>query len=212
MIQMQISEQLYEKLENLRDPVLDTHETVIARLIGLYERLSTNQVDGRSSAQSLLGKRQDAAQSGVVHREYTGEDSVLQFCISDQGTPEPVRLPDVTHTTFKRGMAGDLPAEDWNQLLGRVHERLFQMLGSSMAELRRVSGANLQEGTVVERGFKPVVRDVFSIQGVEANKACALAFGLARRYKIPIWAEFKWQGKEKAAFPGRSGRIEWKPD
>jgi hypothetical protein len=35
---------------------------------------------------------------------------------------------------------------------------------------------------------------------------------LAKKYKLPIAVEFRWQTKEKAAHPGITGRMEWIPD
>jgi hypothetical protein len=91
-----------------------------------------------------------------------------------------------------------------------VHAAVFEKIGSVEA-LRRVSTANIKPGTYFERGFKTRAGLSFSLQGVEANKACAVSFRLAQEFQIPLTAEFRWQNKEKAAFPDQVGRIEWTP-
>jgi hypothetical protein len=109
------------------------------------------------------------------------------------------------------GTVGTKSVGDWNQLSLEVHVVVFAKVGS-VGALRRMSTASITPGVHFERGFKTRAGLSFSLQGVEANKACAVSFRLAQEFQIPLTAEFRWQNKEKAAFPDRVGRIEWTPN
>ena len=197
---IEISDNVFNRLKRLAEPLVDTPDSVIGRLIDRFEHASTMpQTDGVTHVDALNGSIVD------VHGNLSSiqvSRQVLSF--------DPARLPDVTHTTLVSGVVGTKSVGDWNQLSLEVHAAVIEKVGSVDA-LRRVSAANIKAGAHFERGFKTRQGLSFSLQGVEANKACAVSFRLAQEFQIPLTAEFRWQNKEKAAFPGRVGRIEWNP-
>jgi predicted transcriptional regulator len=197
---IEISDEIFNRLKNLAEPLVDTPDSVIGRLIDCFERTSDVH-----EAHETAGVHDVDENDLNVHREYSSIrviDEVLNF--------DPTRLPDVTHTTFVNGTVGTRSVGDWNQLSLEVHAAVSEKVGSVEA-LRRVSTANIKAGAYFERGFKTRAGLNFSLQGVEANKACAISFRLAQEFQIPLTAEFRWQNKDKAAFPDRVGRIEWTP-
>lgn len=50
-----------------------------------------------------------------------------------------------------------------------------------------------------------------SVQGVDARHAWTYALCLAKFTRTPIKVTVTWRNKEKSAFPGESGIIEWQP-
>jgi hypothetical protein len=198
---VEISYLVFNKLKSLAEPLVDTPDSVIGRLIDCYERTSIAPQTHEATNVHDPDERDLSVHNKLPSAHVLGE--VLNF--------DPARLPDVTHTTFVQGTVGTKTVGDWNQLSLEVHAAVFEKVNSVEA-LRRVSTANIKPGVHFERGFKTRAGLSFSFQGVEANKACAVSFRLAQEFQIPLTAEFRWQNKEKAAFPDRVGRIEWTPN
>lgn len=196
-----ISDRVFNKLKSLAEPLVDTPDSVIGRLIDCFERTSIVPQIHEATNVHDLDQRDSSIHNKLASKHVIGE--MLSF--------DPTRLPDVTHTTFVHGTVGTKTVGDWNQLSLEVHAAVFEKV-SSVEALRRVSTANIKPGVHFERGFKTRSGLNFSLQGVEANKACAVSFRLAQEFQIPVTAEFRWQNKEKAVFPDRVGRIEWTPN
>jgi hypothetical protein len=198
---VEISEETYRKLQALAVPFVDTPESVIRRAVDAMLDASTRVFEG--GVTQFTAKSSPSSVHGDLHAGAPSNDKVMMF--------ESTKQPDVTHTTFLAGVVASTEVQDWNQLSLAVHAEVFRKVGSVEA-LRRASTANIKPGSHFDHGFKTGKGLPFSIQGAEANKACSTAFRLAREYGIPITAEFRWQDKEKAAFPGSVGRIEFIPN
>ena len=102
----------------------------------------------------------------------------------------------------------DLHKPKWNGLRERAHVLALKKLGS-LAELKKVSDANLRSGKYEQDGYKYLPEAGFSIQGVDANASWADTFKLVKELKMPVRVEFLWREKEGAAHPGKIGVIEW---
>lgn len=198
---VEISDETYLKLQALAVPFVDTPESVIRRAVDRMMDVSTR--DGARLTPKYTGKPDTACVHGDHRTCVPGNDKVMTF--------ESTKLPDVTHTTFLAGVVASTEVQDWNHLSLAVHAEVFRKVGSVEA-LRRASTANIKPGSHFDHGFKTGKGLPFSIQGAEVNKACSTAFRLAREHGIPVTAEFRWQNKEKAAFPGSVGRIESIPE
>lgn len=194
---VQISDDLYIKLQSLAVPFVDTPESVIDRAVD--RMLHESARDGEGPPATYTVKSSPARANINPHTSAHGGDKVMTF--------ESTKLPDVTHTTFLAGVVASTEVQDWNHLSLVVHTEVFRKVGSVEA-LRRASTANIKPGSHFDHGFKSAQGLPFSLQGAEANKACSIAFRLAQEHGIPVKAEFRWQNKEKAAFPGSVGRIE----
>ena len=118
--------------------------------------------------------------------------------------------PDLRYTSFLDGRVGNQRVNTWNDLMfAAVREALKK--GQQVAEIRRRSGANVVEGRQTAKGFRPIADVHASVQYVQADRAWAIAFSLAKWMNVPIAARFRWQEKEGAAFPGQEGSLEWTP-
>lgn len=198
---VEISDETYLKLQALAVPFVDTPETVIRRAVDKLLESSTRSSEIAASTKTPV-HNSPVQVHAENHISTPSTDGVMVF--------ESTKLPDVTHTTFIAGSVASTEVQDWNQLSLAVHAEVLRKVGTVDA-LRRASTANIRPGAHFDHGFKTDRGRTFSIQGSEANKACSIAFRLAREYGIPVIAEFRWQSKDKAAFPGRIGRIEWTP-
>ncbi|MBL8447040.1 MAG: hypothetical protein JNJ44_06465 [Zoogloeaceae bacterium] len=194
---VEISDETYKKLQALAVPFVDTPDSVIRRAVDKMMNASTRDGEGPPAAHTA--KSSPDCVHGDPRSSVLSNDKVMTF--------EPTSLPDVTHTTFLAGVVASTEVQDWNHLSLAVHAEVFRKVGSVEA-LRRASTANIKPGSHFDHGFKTGKGLPFSIQGAEANKACSIAFRLAREHGIAVTAEFRWQNKEKAAFPGSVGRIE----
>lgn len=180
---IRISDDTFLMLQKIAQPLVDTPDTAIRRALAAY---------------------------------LASEKKVEPHQLTKQGTNEvnlfiPDSPPNLTHTSFLGGKVGAVGVNKWNYLLLEAHAQAYLALGRNLAELQKVSEANIRKGNFSESGFKPVGDFGFSIQGVEANKAWGISLKLAKKFKFPISIEFRWQQKEGAAFPGEVGRLAWKP-
>lgn len=184
---IEVSDSVFNELQSIAIPLVDTPNTVISRILDVYKK--SVQVDKTSSPKK---------EASVPHR--VGSDhEVLNF--------ETDKLPDVTHTTFISGRAGTQTATDWNHLMLLAHVIAYENLGSNIDALKATSSANIKSGEVYSHGFKYIKGYPFSVQGVEANKALDIVMKLAKQFRFQVEATFRWQQKERAAYPGRTGHI-----
>ncbi len=189
---IQISDDNFTKLQELAVPLVDTPDSVISRLLKSYTQFTANHSD--LPVRTPKPSRPIAVDGGV---------SILKFTESN--------LPDLTHTTFVSGNADGRVATDWNHLMLVAHGISFERLNGDVNALKILSSANIKSGEHFDHGFKSIKGYPFSVQGVETNKACAIILRLARHFKFPVVVEFRWQQKERAAYPGQSGRLTFAP-
>jgi hypothetical protein len=104
-----------------------------------------------------------------------------------------------------------LPRPNWNGLVRRIHAVAIDELGS-LAQVRRVTRANIREGRYEEDGYAYVRDGDFSVQGLDSNLAWESSLRLAREIRIPLRVEFVWLNKDGAAHPGHRGILAWSPD
>ena len=83
---------------------------------------------------------------------------------------------------------------------------------ASFDALCKASGANLRQGQYEEDGYKHLPEAGLSVQGVAASVACEHSMRLAKALGVPIKLTFEWRDKDGAAYPGRTGVIEWTPN
>jgi hypothetical protein len=122
----------------------------------------------------------------------------------------PMNPPELFHTRVVGQLAGR-DFNKWNDLVRLAHQVAFDRVGS-LDELQRISRANVRPGRHSGHdGFHFVAAINASIQGLDANKAWECALHLAKFSEVAIVARFTWRDNPKAAFPGESGVLEWKP-
>jgi HKD family nuclease len=110
-----------------------------------------------------------------------------------------------------KGQFGKEDFEEWNGLLRIAHIQTYKKL-KAYEEVRRVTLARIRPGNLSEKGYHFIPETGFSLQGVDANRAWAYSFRLAKTLRTPIVASFDWRNNDKAARPGMSGVLEWNPN
>ena len=118
--------------------------------------------------------------------------------------------PDLRHTSFMEGHLGNKPAASWNELLDAGIRAAIDR-GEPVSEIRRRSGANMEEGRRSDRGFHQISGTRVSVQRVQSDRAWVIALKIAQWMRLPITARFRWQDKDEAAHPGQEGVLKWAP-
>lgn len=178
MKSIQISNELYRRFEKLGVPFVDTHESLMDRLISF----------GEIHSQSL----QDQAKSGRVLSEQK-----LSFSFS-----EP---PNMTHTQILswklNGKA--LRQKTWNNII----EELLCILHEQNIDILHQSSVNVKKGNIRDKGYKHIPEIGVSYQGLSAEDAFRAIKEFSEKYKLDVSIRFYWRDKPNAQFPGTEAVI-----
>ena len=179
--QVSLSDQTVTRLKRLAEPLEDTFDSVITRLLDNFEA-------------------QEEPRPATVAIELN--NSGRQF--------DPLNPPSLTHTKLMvASVAGTpLPNPNWNGLLDALLRHGFSTFGDYDA-LDAISPLNLIKGRKTDEGFHFLSDVGFSVQGQDANDAWRHAVFLAQILGCDVQAQFMWRLKEGAAFPGEIGRLEF---
>jgi hypothetical protein len=193
MATIEIPDSLFERLQKLAVPLVDTPATVIQRLLNGHEA---------ETGQAIT--RADAGQPGP------GE-SRRAPALSES---EPGKVPSLRHTRILEAKFAGRKADGWNSLVHVAHIEAVKRLGS-VESVRRISTAKLMPGNAnserARAGFRYVAEINVCIQNVDANHAWSNTFRLAKALKVPVEVELEWLDKHEAALPGKTARLLWKP-
>lgn len=184
-IQIEIPEALFERIKKHAIPFVDlTPIAVIERWADHFESEGTH-VD--SETKSGRNPQED------VDEKFS-----------------PFSPPDFMHTRC-RGTFASIPFKKWNDLLRIAHVKAFSKAGS-FDSLKNITHAQIRRGDHSgDSGYHYVKEIDISIQGVDANHAWLYTMQLAKFLKSPLCVTVEWRHNEKAAFPGKTGSIEWSP-
>ena len=127
-----------------------------------------------------------------------------------QGVYDPFQPPSLAHTTSVMANFAGNAATSWNELL-RVAVKTALASGRTMRDIRRMAGINIQEGDSADKGYTPILGMSISVQGQPSGQAWQNALKLAQGLGCAIEAKFRWQDKETALHPGKSGLLRWHP-
>jgi hypothetical protein len=182
MRQVELSDSTFQRLQksDLAEPLVDTIETVIIKLLDAQEKKS-------SVHNGTLNSTQTAPQP----RNF-----------------DAISPPDLTHTKLLSAkLDGSYIRETkWNQLLVEAI-RLGRKRATTDDELRRLIPVNFVTGKRDTDGYHFYADIGLSVQGQEAKTAWQAAHHIARQLGISIEAEFQWRVKDGAAHPGVTGRL-----
>lgn len=183
---IEVPDRVFERLQAIATPFVDTPISVIEHLLDRHEK----------ALRSLT--RSDQAQEGGL--------------TIDAQSFAPGKPPRLTHTRLIKAVFDkeELARPKWNELVRRAHEIAYERLGD-FESLRQVSVANLVKGEKQDEGFRPLNELGFSLQGVDANDAWQIGYGLAKKLAVPIEVWFEWREKEGAEHPGVTGVLAWSP-
>ena len=185
MIAVELSESTFKRLQTHAKPLVDNTSSVIDMLLDFFEV-------SQSSSKPV------ASQNGSLH------NGVKKF--------GPSEAPPLTHTKLSEARFGaiSIPRPNWNELMRTAIEAGLDRYGS-LDELVRVTDARCVSGEKNDEGFSPLGSRGISVQGVAANDAWRIAYGLARKLSLPIAVTFAWREKDGADRPGEIGAISWSP-
>jgi hypothetical protein len=117
--------------------------------------------------------------------------------------------PDLTHTkVLSAKFNGTTLAKgaNWNGLL-RQAIRTAKSHSKTHEDLKSLIIVNFVLGRKQGEGYEYIPEADVSVQGQDANGAWRGALHIAQQLSCPIEAVFIWRHKEKAAFPGETGRL-----
>lgn len=185
MPKIELSEELFERLQKHAVPLVDTAETIIQRALDALE--STKDVSDGSQSNSNA----------------QATPRILKF--------EGSQAPDLSFTRVRRASIDErvlpLTSTNWNSILLTTIKQavVYGFRGDQLSRRLLVNHVNGRKETA---GYKYVPEIDMSIQGLDANGAWKATAYLASSVHMVIQVEFAWQDNAKAAFPGRIGRIE----
>jgi hypothetical protein len=182
---VEIPDDLFARLQQWAEPLVDNTVSLIAKLADYYEA-------GHSPAPpNVVSPASTAPRSAA--RDFSG-----------------VRPPpSLTHTKVLSMQIGGAPLRNpsWNGLLFELARRAQGRVNGG-GEIRRLVIVNYVSGQGdPSKGYHFVPELGISVQGQDANYAWKGAAHLARELNIPVAAEFVWKDKPGAAHPGVIGRL-----
>lgn len=187
MPQIEISTVTFKRLQNFAEPLVDDIGSVLERIVDHYEKTH--------------GPTRPPLPPPLPRTGTT--KNPRNFAAGDP--------PTLTFTKIKKGSFGGRDIGErpkWADLVRISLERGFTQLGG-FDELRRATDARIVNGIKTDEGYSPLGDLGFSVQGVDAQEAWRIAYGLAKRLLLDIEVVFEWREKEEAAFPGAVGRMAW---
>jgi len=183
---VRIPDPIYERLQAIATPFVDSPASAIEKLLDFYE----------------IEHRKERPISPARPHEPEKHVDVNSF---KADTP-----PDLTHTRVVHAQFDGEEALGWNELVHLAHRRAFLQLGS-LGALRSATTSNIANGEREDSGFHYLSDINVSIQNVSAQEAWSKALNLAKRLNVPIHVDFEWRQKQGAARPGKNGRLSWIP-
>lgn len=178
-----LSTKTITRLQKHAIPLVDTFDTVIAKLIDAYE--------GGSKA-------------GVVHQANDTEVQVFDPAAAPNLAHTTVKFIKFCGTVQK-------PADTyWNALMTTAIRKVAE-LGLSPQELKKQILANSVVGQKDNNGYK-YLKDVgLSVQGQDANGAWKVIYHLASSFSLSVEVIFTWQNNPKATAPNVTGSFTVQP-
>jgi hypothetical protein len=186
---IRIPDPVFERLQTIAKPFVDTPATVIERLLDFYDSRTRITTEAQP-------------QGSAPHKDRPFVTVTTDF--------DPHDPPSLKHTRVIKAEIGGLEAQSWNELVQMAHRQAAAKLKDTNS-LRRATRSNIVIGQKETDGFHYISDINASIQNVDADKAWRNAIHLAENLRLNISAEFEWQEKAGAAMPGKRGRVLWDP-
>lgn len=176
----ELTEATKARVAKYAKPFVDTFDSIINRMIDVYE-------------QSVEGQLGDASQAGSEVKDF------------DPATP-----PNLTHTKVLsitlNGIHFNQDATTWNALLFEAI-RIARKKIKSDEQLKNIIAVNFVFGKKEEDGYR-YLKDVdLSVQGQDSNGAWKGTYYIARKLDLTFEIIFAWREKEGSANSGVHGRF-----
>lgn len=179
---IRIPDPVFERLQSIAKPFVDTPASVIERLLDFY------QGGGTQPQPPKVGD------SRAVLTDF-----------------DPEAPPDLRHARVLYAEVGGEKAAGWNELVQLAHRHAAVELKGNLDALKSATLSNMSVGRRSDSGFHYVGDPNISIQNVEANNAWRNTLHLAKRFNFETSVVFEWADKKGAALPGKQGRLSWNP-
>lgn len=174
-----LSTKTITRLQKHAIPLIDTFDTVIAKLLDAYDAGPPSGV--------------------VIHQSHT---SIQVF---DPAAPPNLAYTSVKSIRF----CGEVlpPSETyWNPLMHTAIRKVAEG-GISTAKLKSHVLANSVLGKKEDDGYKYLADVGLSVQGQDANGAWKTTYHLASTFHLPLEVVFVWQNNPKATAPNTTGSL-----
>jgi hypothetical protein len=183
MPQIEISVDTLALLKRHAEPLVDTYDTIIGKFGRAFEA-SNGHADKELSP--------IVVQTPISAKVYSNDSP-----------------PDLTFTKVRSAKLDGTPlanGTNWANIL-RWAVRKAKNHAKTEDDLRRLIIVNFVAGKKEDEGFKYLPEVNLSVQGQDTNAAWRGINHIAQQLKLPIDVVFVWRHKEKAAFPGETGRL-----
>ncbi len=190
---IEISDNNFKRIQEISEPLVDTVDTVLARLLDSYEKFSKEVVP--------TGTLSDAR----LPSAYLDVEDFPPY-LANLKEYDAFNPPDLTHTGIKAAkFAGTrIDSPSWNVLLDVSIRQAVRKLGG-VEHLRKVVPINVMEGKKTDQGYRYLADVNVSVQGQSAKDAWRATAKIARRLAHTVHVQFYWQNKEGAERPGEVG-------
>jgi hypothetical protein len=186
MPQINVSQTLFDKLKALAEPFVDTPESVVTKCVDFYaaNRAGTvpSHVKGEVGGANAMAFPPDGAPPLTFTR------------------PLSIKLEGVN--IEKKGLY-------WNALMLDVVAKAAAAL-KSPEKLKQMILVNYVEGEgPQDKGYRYVPEANLSVQLQDSNAAWKATIHIIKAMRMNVDVVFMWELKEKAVFPGKTGRMKY---
>jgi len=183
MPQIEISDDTLALLKRHAEPLVDTFDTIISKFGRAFE--GSNGHDDKEPLPVVI-------ETPISAKTY------------NHNSP-----PDLTFTKVMSAKLDGTPlakGTNWASIL-RWAIRKAKNHAKTDDDLRRLIIVNFVAGKKEDEGYKHLPEVNLSVQGQDTNAAWRGINHIAQQLKLPVDVVFVWRHKEKAAFPGETGRL-----
>lgn len=190
---IRLSDTTATRLQRCAIALVDSYETVIARMLDAAEKGVPYQMPSVAALPS-------APAAPIVPVNTPPQNAVKPWDVKSH--------EDLTHTRLIGATFDgvDIGKANWNLLAKFAHEAAFKKLGSFDA-LRRVTRCRVKEGRYEQDGFFYLPAIDISLQGMDANMSWDNTARLAHAVGGVAVVEFEWRNNPKACRPGEKDSL-----
>ncbi len=176
---IELSTETFARLQTHAEPLVDTIETVIGRLIDFYEA-HDGAPDAAPRDDKNIRTFSPLGPPSLTHTKVLS----IEFCGKT-----------LTHAQT-----------NWNALLIAA-VTAAKARATKPADLEQLIATPFLVGKKTDEGYRHLPELDLSVQGQDANGAWKAACHIARALDLPLTVRFVWREKEAAAFPGIVGQF-----
>lgn len=184
----EISDVTSSRLQSIAVPLVDTYDSVIAKLLDHWDATKRQQPKVLKQGEPIK--------------------------VLDDGTMEfsPANPPQLSFTSCHQIEVNGalLPKNEtyWNNFMIAVIREVHKRGHDAKAIYNMLQIANAAIGEKTENGYKHLASIGLSVQGQDSNAAFKQACQLAVLNGIKFTIFFSWQNNEKAPYPNQRGYME----